>query len=128
MGAEVRLLLVEDDAALRQSLRLALLDEDFEVLEAGTGREGLARLDPAPDAVLLDLGLPDLDGLEVCRRVRAAVTSPIVIISARADPGDIAAARAAGADDYLTKPFRIAELADRVRALLSSSDASKAMG
>ena len=112
------MLLVEDDAPLRQSLRLALLDEDFTVLEAGSAREGLDLLDPAPDAVLLDLGLPDLDGFEMCRRVRAAVRAPIVVISARAGLDDIAAARAAGANDYLTKPFGVAELADRVRALL----------
>ena len=118
MGVGIRLLLVEDDAPLRQSLRLALLDEDFTVLEAGTAREGLDLLDPAPDAVLLDLGLPDLDGFEMCRRVRAAVRAPIVVISARAGLDDVAAARAAGANDYLTKPFGVAELADRVRALL----------
>jgi len=118
VGVECRLLLVEDDAALRSSLRLTLLDEGFEVLEAGTGRDGLASLDAAPDVVLLDLGLPDVDGIEVCRQIRAASSVPIVVISARTNPEDKAAASAAGADDYLPKPFVGSELARRVRALL----------
>lgn len=118
MGANCRLLLIEDDHALRSSLRLALSDEGFTVLEAGTGRGGLMRLDLLPDAVLVDLGLPDMDGIEVCRRIRATVGIPLVIISARTGAESVDAAFAAGADDFVPKPFDVTELAAGVRALL----------
>jgi DNA-binding response OmpR family regulator len=118
MGVKCRLLLIEDDVALRSSLRLALSDEGFTVLEADSGRGGLARLELSPDAVLLDLGLPDIDGIEVCRRIRAVTGIPLVIITARTSPESIAAAFAAGADDFMPKPFAVTELAVRVRALL----------
>jgi len=113
-----RVLLVEDDAALCRSLRLALSDEDFDVLVAATAREGLARMAALPSAVLLDLGLPDADGLDVCRQMRTVSGVPIVIISARTEADDVAAGLAAGADYYLAKPFGAAELTGRVRALL----------
>ena len=118
MGLASRLLLIEDDAALRSSLRLALGEEDFEVLEAGTGRDGLAKLTSPPDAALLDLGLPDIDGVEVCRQIRAAVGIPIIVVTARTGPEHVAAAFGAGADDYLPKPFAVRDLTHRVRALL----------
>ena len=118
MLSGTRLLLIEDDAPLRRSLRLALLDEDFEVLEAGTGRDGLTRLEETPDAVLLDLGLPDVDGIDLCRQIRAETGMPVVIITARTRREDVAAAMAAGADDYVSKPFTVSELARRLRALL----------
>ena len=99
MLSGTRLLLIEDDAPLRRSLRLALLDEDFEVLEAGTGRDGLTRLEETPDAVLLDLGLPDVDGIDLCRQIRAETGMPVVIINACTRREDVAAALAAGDDD-----------------------------
>ena len=112
------LLLVEDDAPLRRSMRLALLDEDYQVLEAATGQEGLHHLKTNPDAVLLDVLLPDTDGIDLCRRIRPITPAPIVIISALAGNQDIARGLAAGADDYVTKPFRVADLAHRLRRLL----------
>ena len=118
MLSGTRLLLIEDDAPLRRSLRLALLDEDFEVLEAGTGGDGLTRLAEAPDAVLLDLGLPDIDGIDMCRQIRAETGVPVIIITAHTRPEDVAAALASGADDFLSKPFAVSELARRLRALL----------
>ena len=113
-----QLLLVEDDAPLRRSLLLALRDEGFAVREAATGREGFEQLSCEPAAVLLDVGLPDVDGLELCRRIRPLTASPIVIISVQKDPGDLARALEAGADDYLGKPFAAADLARRLRGLL----------
>lgn len=112
------LLLIEDDEPLRRSLRLALLDEDFRVVEAATGADALRQVAAGPDAVLLDIVLPDVDGIALCPRIRSTTGVPIVVISARHAPGDVARALAAGADDYLGKPFLAADLARRVRALL----------
>lgn len=123
-----RLLLIEDDAALRRSLVLTLADEGFEVQEARDGREGLRGVDTKPDAVLLDLGLPDIDGFELCDRLRHRTGNPILIISAHQAPDDVARGLQAGADDYLTKPFSAVELARRLRGLLQGSAASAARG
>ncbi len=113
------LLLVEDDAPLRRSLLLLLADEGFDAVEASTGEAGLRQLDAGPDAVLLDLGLPDIDGLELCGLLRQRTTAPIVVLSGRRSSGDPERALAAGADDFLTKPFPTGQLADRLRALLA---------
>ena len=122
MGPPARVLLVEDDAALRRSLVLALRDEDFEVLEAGSGQQGLRAIEDDPGAVLLDLGLPDLDGLLVLERLRSRSPVPILVLSGRRHAGDQAGALAAGADDYLVKPVPAVELSTRVRALLRPLD------
>jgi two-component system response regulator MtrA len=120
-GAEAptRLLLVEDDARIRQALRMALADEGCEVVEAPDGESALAALAGTPvDVVLLDLMLPGVGGLEVCRTLRARGDLPIIIVSARADHRDVIAGLEAGADDYVTKPLVAAVLAARIRALL----------
>jgi DNA-binding response OmpR family regulator len=123
-----QLLLIEDDAALRRSLVLTLADEGFEVREAADGRQGLRGLEQTPDAVLLDLGLPDVDGFELCRRLRQRTANPILIISARQAPDDITRGLASGADDFLVKPFLAVELARRLRGLLGAAATHKSTG
>lgn len=117
-----RLTLVEDDPDLAASLTLALERDGFEVKRYPTGREGLdGILDNPPDIVLLDLNLPDLDGLGVCREIRgtAAVSDlPIIILTARVTESDRVLGLDLGADDYITKPFSLRELKSRIRALL----------
>jgi two-component system KDP operon response regulator KdpE len=113
------ILLIEDELPIRRFLRPTLQSHDFKVVEAQTGGEGLALASSHnPDIVLLDLGLPDMDGLEVVRRLREWSTVPIVIITARGKEKDKIAGLDAGADDYLTKPFAMDELNARIRAVL----------
>ncbi|HET9142694.1 response regulator transcription factor [Actinophytocola sp.] len=112
-------LLVEDDARIRQALGLALADEGYRVVEAGTGEQALDRLGAAaPDVVLLDLMLPGMDGLQVCAAIRDRGDVPIIMVTARTDTEDVIAGLEAGADDYVTKPLVAGELAARIRALL----------
>ncbi len=115
-----RILIVEDDATIGSGLVTALETNGYLVDWATSGREALTRCASKPPAlVLLDLGLPDLDGIEVCRRLRSAVPdATIVMLTARRDEIDVVVGLEAGADDYLTKPFRLAELLARVRAHL----------
>jgi DNA-binding response OmpR family regulator len=113
------LLLVEDDAATRNAVARNLEAHGFRVEVAGDAAEAMRRLDAGrPDLVLLDLGLPDLDGSVVVRHIRRDGTTPILILSARADERDKVATLESGADDYVTKPFGLAVLLARVRALL----------
>jgi len=122
MAAAPRVLLVEDDDRVRHALRLALLDENFVVLEAADGRQGLRQVGlgggDGPDVVLLDLALPDADGLDVLRRIRQASDLPIIIVSGRANNSDVVAGLQVGADDYVTKPVVAQVLVARVHALL----------
>jgi two-component system response regulator MprA len=116
----VRILVVEDDPAVSGSLDRALRLEGYQVDRAGSGGGALESLalNP-PDAVILDLGLPDMDGLEVCRRLRAAGNdTPVLMLTARDAVNDRVQGLDAGADDYLVKPFALAELLARLRALL----------
>jgi two-component system response regulator MprA len=115
----VKVLVVEDDPAVRRSLERSLAFEGYEVVTATDGVEGLEAVDlHAPDVVVLDLGLPRLDGLEVCRRLRAAgSTVPVLVLTARESTGDRVRGLDAGADDYLPKPFALEELLARLRAL-----------
>ncbi len=112
-------LLVEDDDRVRRALRLALEDEGFAVSEAGDGESGLLRLGEVhPDVVLLDVMLPDTDGVAVCRAIRRTSEVPVIMVTARTDSQDIVAGLEAGADDYVTKPLVAKELSARIRALL----------
>ncbi len=112
--------MVDDDRAVRDALRRALTLGGYEVEVAHGGQEGVSRvLAGAPDAVVLDLGMPDVDGLEVCRRLRGAGNRlPILILTARDAVADRIDGLDAGADDYLVKPFDVGELKARLRALL----------
>ncbi len=113
-------LVVEDEASIASFVSLYLKNAGYLVRTVGTGQEALAQAEAErPDLIVLDLMLPDLDGLEVCRRLRAdGRTIPVLILTARADEVDLVVGLDAGADDYVTKPFRLAELLARVRALL----------
>ncbi len=116
---------IEDEPQIRRFVRAALEAEGCAVSEAETARRGLVEAGTRrPDLIILDLGLPDRDGIEVVRDVRAWSRVPILILSARADETDKVAALDAGADDYLSKPFGVAELLARVRALLRRSRAA----
>ena len=124
-----RLLLVEDDPRIRSVLRLALTDEGYDVTEAPTGSAGLAGVaETDPDVVLLDLILPDIDGFEVCRRIRRTSDVPVVMVTARADSHDVVAGLEAGADDYVTKPVVAKELSARIRALLRRAEGRRGDG
>lgn len=113
------MLLVEDDDGIARPLAAALRNAGFEVTHVSTGADALAQARHV-DAMVLDLGLPDLDGVEVCRQVRRVVapTLPILVLTARSGEVDAVVALDAGADDYVTKPFRLAELQARLRALI----------
>lgn len=114
-----RLLLVEDDAETRRALARGLVAHDFTVDEAPDGARALERWEARrPDLILLDLGLPDMDGISIIRRVRREATTPILILSARDRENDRVHALELGADDYLTKPFGMRELHARIGALL----------
>ncbi len=114
-----RILVVDDDPTLRRTLRISLRARDYEVEDVGTGRDALSTVeDRAADLVILDLGLPDLDGTEVLRRLRRISTVPVIVLSARHGAIDKVEALDEGADDYVTKPFGMEELLARVRAAL----------
>ena len=124
----ITVLLVEDDPAISEPLARALGREGYEVRAHGTGRGALAEVDGA-DLVVLDLGLPDMDGLDVAREIRSSGrVVPILILTARTDEVDMVVGLDAGADDYVTKPFRLAELLARVRALLRRTGGESAEG
>jgi two-component system, OmpR family, KDP operon response regulator KdpE len=113
------ILLIEDEPQMRRFLRITLQGHGYRLVEAETGQEGLLQAASRnPDVVLLDLGLPDLDGLEVTRRLRDWAQTPIIVISAREQEQDKVKALDAGADDYLTKPFSAGELMARIRVAL----------
>jgi two-component system, OmpR family, KDP operon response regulator KdpE len=112
-------LLIEDDVPMRRFLRTALRAHAWRVIEAATAREGLAQAAGRnPDLILLDLGLPDGDGLEIAPRLRRSTRAPIIVISARGREQDKVVALDLGADDYLTKPFGVPELLARMRVAL----------
>ncbi len=113
------ILLIEDELQMRRFLRVTLQSEAYVVLEAETAANGLSQVATRnPDIVLLDLGLPDMDGLEVIEKLREWSRVPVIVISAREQEGDKITALDGGADDYLTKPFGAGELLARIRAAL----------
>lgn len=119
MTALVRILVVDDEAPIRSFLRVALEAEGYGVIEAGIAREGLAMAArETPALVVLDLGLPDADGLSVLRDLRGWSPVPVLILSVRANEGDKVEALDAGAQDYVVKPFGVKEFLARVRGLL----------
>jgi two-component system KDP operon response regulator KdpE len=112
-------LVVDDEPQIRRALRTSLEAHGYEVATVGTGDEGVVgAAEQAPDLVLLDLGLPDVDGTEVIRRVRAFSDVPVIVLSVRESQSDKVAALDAGADDYVTKPFGMPELLARARAAM----------
>lgn len=116
-----QVLLAEDDPAIAEPLARALGREGYDVRVQGTGKGAIDGASAA-DLVVLDLGLPDMDGLDVARAIRnQGLTTPVLVLTARADEVDLVVGLDAGADDYVTKPFRLAELLARVRALLRRS-------
>jgi DNA-binding response OmpR family regulator len=132
INSMTRVLLAEDDSSISEPLSRALRREGYQVEVTQDGPTTLdVALGEGADLILLDIGLPELDGLEVCRRVRAEGHAvPVLILTARADEVDTVVGLDAGADDYVTKPFRLAELLARVRALLrrGTAEGSAARG
>ncbi|AWB06573.1 two-component system response regulator CreB (plasmid) [Azospirillum humicireducens] len=114
-----KILLIDDDPHIRDIVRFALKREGFAVIEAGDGVRGLAlALGEAPDLILLDIGMPEMDGTEVCRRLRRESRVPIIFLSSRDDEIDRILGLELGGDDYVTKPFSPRELTARVKAVL----------
>jgi len=119
MNDRPRILLVDDEAAIQRSVGPLLRSRGYEVDVAGTGAQALAMLaGSGPSIVVLDLGLPDMDGVEVCRRIRATSQVPVIVLSARGAEADKVGALDSGADDYVTKPFGPEELLARIRVAL----------
>jgi len=123
------ILLIEDDGSIRSAITRALTDLGHVVTSTSTGMSGLeAAVDNAPDVVLLDLGLPDIDGLQVLAMLRAVSAVPVIIITARDDDADMVKALDSGADDYVVKPFGIEQVEARLRAVLRRSGSAPGEG
>src|SRR3954447_5825925 len=120
------ILVIEDEPALQRFFRVTLESQNFKVIEATTGEQGLRHAATSlPDLIVLDLGLPDIDGVEVTKRLREWTAVPIIVVSARGKEQDKVVALDAGADDYLTKPFGVGELLARVRVALRHAAATR---
>ncbi|MGH9158419.1 MAG: response regulator transcription factor, partial [Vicinamibacteraceae bacterium] len=116
MTQRPRILLVDDEVAIQRAVAPLLRARGYDVFVAATGNDAIRMLaEHTPDLVVLDLGLPDLDGTEVCRRIRAGAKTPIIVLSARGAEADKVNALDLGADDYVTKPFGPEELLARIR-------------
>ena len=122
-------LVIEDDAQIRKFLRISLEANGFAVHESRLGAEGIAMAgDLTPDVIILDLGLPDMDGIDAIRRLREWSKTPIVVLSVRSDAQEKVSALDAGANDYVTKPFNITELMARLRVMLRTATSEKEAG
>jgi two-component system KDP operon response regulator KdpE len=122
MSSAPHILVIDDEPQILRAIRTILTEKQFKVTTAGRGEEGLTLAAAGkPDVVILDLGLPDMDGVEVCSRLRAWTQCPIIVLSVRDSEREKVAALDAGADDYLTKPFGVEELLARVRVALRHS-------
>lgn len=118
-STSTRILVIDDEAQIRRFLRIALEAQGYQVIEAASGREGLSQFaQHQPQLVLLDLGLPDLDGKQVLQDLRSRSNVPVMILSVREDEGEKVTALDTGANDYVAKPFGAAELSARIRAVL----------
>lgn len=123
MDANRSVLVIEDELPIRRFLRASLTANGYGVIESATGEDGLRQAASRnPDLVILDLGLPDIDGLDVTKRLRDWAAMPIIVLSARGKENDKIAALDAGADDYLTKPFGVGELLARMRVALRHAE------
>jgi two-component system KDP operon response regulator KdpE len=122
-----RILVIEDEAPIRKLLRVALTHHDYELIEASNGKEGLVRAaEFPPDVVILDLGLPDMEGIAVLRSLREWSKSPVIVLTARGHEAEKVTVLDAGADDYVTKPFGANELIARIRVALRHSSRGEA--
>lgn len=123
------ILVIEDDAPIQKFLRVTLGSQGYHVVESVTGNDGLIQAATRqPDLIVLDLGLPDMDGVQLLRQVREWSTVPVIVVSARGKEQDKIVALDAGADDYLTKPFGVGELMARVRVALRHAASRKGQG
>ena len=119
MNEKRTILLIEDERAISNFICRALTANDYKAVSASSGKEGLSLFfSHCPDLVLLDLGLPDMDGVDIIKKVRSWSNTPIIVVSARSEDMDKVSALDAGADDYLTKPFSVEELLARLRVAL----------
>ncbi|WP_195988756.1 response regulator [Clostridium sp. D53t1_180928_C8] len=126
MNNNTMILVVEDEKAIRNFIRISLDTQGYRVIESSTGNEAMAlTMSYNPELIILDLGLPDIDGIEVIRKVREFKDTPIIIVSARGQDRDKIDALDLGADDYLSKPFSMGELLARVRVLLRRAGRNK---
>ncbi|MBZ0304623.1 MAG: response regulator [Anaerolineae bacterium] len=122
------ILIIDDDVQIRRFLRASLTNDGYQVIEAAAGQAGISAVSyQHPDLIILDMGLPDLDGLEVTRRLREWTNTPIIILSVRDKEKEKVEALDAGANDYLTKPFGMLELLARMRVALKTSAAQQGM-
>ncbi len=115
----MKLLVVEDDPAIAEPLHVGLRHHGFEVVNVSTGADAISAVNAEPfDLILLDLGLPDVDGIDVCRTIRSTVNTPVIMVTARNDEIDRVVGLELGADDYVSKPFGFRELVARIRTVL----------
>lgn len=120
-----KILIIDDDAELLKMLRRYFEIKKYEVITAQNGAEGLSRMKLQPDLILLDVNMPNIDGIEVCRRIRDKVTCPVLFLTAQADEQDVVNGLSSGGDDYILKPFSLRELDARIAAHLKREQRRK---